>query len=241
MNKAQIKKKDKKLVDTLYYNDNQRRLTALVNSKGFDMFIVLIILMDALVQGLMTSATMTFYYGSVLFLLDRVFMGIFITEMLLKIIAQKTEFFKSGWNIFDLFVVTISSLPLMSIFIVLRTFRLLRVIKFENRNDRVSKIVRVFLRLQPLFLAFIAIFAVFFYIFAIMAVNLFGDTFVIFGSLGSAMFSLLQVFTLDGWASGIARPVMMVYPNAWIFFSVFLLVTFLLTLSFIIAALKVDD
>ena len=168
-------------------------------------------------------------------------MGLFITEMLLKIIALKVNFFKTGWNIFDLTVVVLSSLPFMSIFIVLRTFRLLRVIKFENRNDRVSRIVKVFLRLQPTFLAFLAIFAVFFYIFAIMAVNLFGDTFVIFSSLGSAMFSLLQVFTLDGWASGIARPVMVVYPSAWIFFSIFLLVTFLLTLSFIITALKSDD
>lgn len=240
MEKIKNKKPSKKMVDNLYYND-QRRLVKLVGSKGFDMFIMLVILADAIVQGLMTSPTMTFYYDSVLFLLDRIFMGIFITEMLLKILALKIGFFKSGWNIFDLVIVTVSALPLMSIFIVLRTFRLLRVIKFENRNDRVSRIVRVFLRLLPTFVAFLSIFVVFFYVFAIMAVNLYGDTFVIFGTLGSAMFSLLQVFTLDGWATAIARPVMMVYPNAWIFFGSFLLIMFLLSLSFIITALKSED
>ncbi len=241
MVKVQNKKNEKKFVDKLYFNDNQRRLITLVGSRGFDAFIMLIILADAIVQGLMTSPTMNFYWGSILFLLDRVFMGIFITEMLLKILALKLSFFKNGWNIFDLLIVMVSSLPLMSIFIILRTFRLLRVIKFENRNDRISKIVKVFLKLQPTFIAFLAIFAVFFYIFAIMAVNLYGDTFVIFSSLGASMFSLLQVFTLDGWASTIARPVMVVYPNAWIFFSTFLLVTFLLTLSFIITAIKAND
>lgn len=240
MEKIKNKKPSKKMVDNLYYND-QRRLVKLVGSKGFDMFIMLVILADAIVQGLMTSPTMTFYYDSVLFLLDRIFMGIFITEMLLKILALKIGFFKSGWNIFDLVIVTVSALPLMSIFIVLRTFRLLRVIKFENRNDRVSRIVKVFLRLLPTFGAFLSIFIVFFYVFAIMAVNLYGDTFVIFGTLGSAMFSLLQVFTLDGWATTIARPVMMVYPNAWIFFGSFLLIMFLLSLSFIITALKSED
>lgn len=240
MENIKNKKPSKKMVDNLYYND-QRRLVKLVGSKGFDMFIMLVILADAIVQGLMTSPTMTFYYDSVLFLLDRIFMGIFITEMLLKILALKAGFFKSGWNIFDLVIVAISALPLMSIFIVLRTFRLLRVIKFENRNDRVSRIVKVFLHLLPIFSAFLSIFIVFFYVFAIMAVNLYGDTFVIFGTLGSAMFSLLQVFTLDGWATAIARPVMMVYPNAWIFFGAFLLVMFLLSLSFIITALKSED
>ncbi|MBQ8677739.1 MAG: ion transporter [Alphaproteobacteria bacterium] len=230
----------KKKLNKLYYNDNQRRLVTLLGSKGFDRFIMLIILADAVLQGLMTSPTMTFYYDNVMYLLDRMFMGIFISEIFLKMVTWRKEFFRSNWNIFDLVVVGVSSLPLMSIFIVLRTFRLLRLIKYENRNDKVGMVVEVFLRMMPVFAAYMAVFAVFFYIFAIMAVNMFGDTFVVFGSLGEATFSLLQVFTLDGWASTIARPVMVVYPMAWAFFSVFLLMTFLLTLSFAVVVLKLE-
>lgn len=83
----------------------------------------------------------------------------------------------------------------------------------------------------------LAVLAIFFYVFAIMAVSLFGGVFVEFDSLGSSLFALLQVFTLDGWASTIARPVMAEFPHAWIFFVVFVLMSFLLVLSFVISAI----
>lgn len=217
----------------LYYNNNQRRLAKLVTGNTFDMFIMFIILADAAVWGMMTSPTLSFYYDNLLYLLDRIFMGIFLVEMFLKIFALKRSFFKSGWNIFDFIIIGISSLPFMGYFIVLRTFRLLRLLRYGNKLPEVSKIAATFLKLLPTFIAFLGIFAVFFYIFTIIAINLYGDTFPVFGSLGSAMFTLLQIFTLDGWAGSIARPIMAVYPNAWIFFSFLLLTSFLLIISFI--------
>ena len=83
----------KKFVDTLYYDDDQRRLTKLVTGFTFEMFIMFVILANAVVLGLMTSPTMDFYYGNLLYLLDRVFMGVFIVEMLLKMFALKKKFF----------------------------------------------------------------------------------------------------------------------------------------------------
>ena len=236
---AIIKKNNvKKLIDKLYYNDDQRRLAKLVTGFSFDMFIMLIILADAVVLGLMTSPTMEFYFENGLFLLDRVFMGIFMAEMFLKILALKKNFFRSGWNIFDLTIVVISSLPFMSAFIVLRTFRLFRLLKYVNKFSKMNNLIKVFLDLLPSFFSFLAIFAVFFYVFAIIAVSLYGETFAVFDNLGSAMFTLLQVFTLDGWASTIARPVMLIYPNAWIFFCSVLLFSFLLVLSFVVSAIR---
>ena len=232
------KKGVKKFIDQLYYNDDQRRLAKLVTGFSFDMFIMLIILADAVVLGLLTSPTMEFYFDNGLFLLDRLFMGIFMAEMFLKILALKKKFFTSGWNVFDLCIVVISSLPFMSAFIVLRTFRLFRLLKYVDRFSKMNNLVRVFLDLLPSFFSFLAIFAVFFYVFAIIAVSLYGETFAAFGSLGAAMFTLLQVFTLDGWASAIARPVMLVYPHAWIFFSSVLLFSFLLVVSFVVSAIR---
>lgn len=226
-----------KFVKQLYYNDDQRRLAKLVTGFSFDMFIMGVILADAVVLGLLTSPTMEFYFDNGLFLLDRVFMGIFMAEMFLKIIALKRAFFKSGWNVFDLVIVLVSSLPFMSAFIVLRTFRLFRLLKYVNRFSRMNNLVQVFLALLPSFVSFLAIFAVFFYVFAIIAVNLFGDTFAAFGNLGAAAFTLVQVFTLDGWASLIARPVMMLYPHALVFFISVVLFSFLLVASFIVSSI----
>lgn len=222
----------------LYYNDDQRRLAKLVTGFSFDIFIMAVILADAIVLGLMTSPTMEFYFDNGLFLLDRVFMGIFMAEMFLKIFALKRKFFQSGWNVFDLIIVLVSSLPFMSAFIVLRTFRLFRLFKYVNRFDKMNNMIKVFLELLPSFASFLVIFAVFFYGFAVIAVNLYGDSFAAFGDLGNALFTLLQVFTLDGWASIVARPVMLIYPEAWIFFATVVLVSFLLMVSFVVSAIS---
>ena len=232
-----LKKKSKKLVDQLYYNDDQRRLTKLVSGFSFDMFIMLIILADAVVLGLQTSPTMEYYFNNGLFLLDRVFMGIFMAEMFLKILALKKKFFESGWNVFDLTIVAISSVPFMSAFIILRTFRLFRLLKYVDHFSKMNNLIQVFIKLLPSFVSFMLVFAVFFYVFAIIAVDLFGESFSVFGTLGSAMFTLLQIFTLDGWASTIARPVMTLYPHAWMFFASVLLFSFLLVVSFIVSAI----
>ena len=231
-------KKSAKKFMRLYYNDDQRRLAKLVTGFSFDMFIMAVILADAIVLGLMTSPTMEFYFDNGLFLLDRVFMGIFMAEMFLKIFALKKRFFQSGWNIFDLTIVLISSLPFMSAFIVLRTFRLFRLLKYVNRFGKMNNLVQVFLELLPSFASFLGVFAVFFYGFAIIAVNLYGDSFVAFSDLGHALFTLLQVFTLDGWAATIARPVMLIYPGAWVFFALVVLVSFLLMVSFLVSAIS---
>ena len=222
----------------LYYKDEQRRLSKLVSGFSFDMFIMCIILADAAVLGLMTSELMSIYFNKGLFLLDRLFMAIFIVEMFLKIYALKKKFFTSGWNIFDLIVVIVSSIPEASSFIVLRTFRLFRLLKYVHRFSKMNNLVEVIITLLPTFLSFLSIFLIFSYVFAIMAVSLFGDVFTAFSTLGSSMFTLLQGFTLDGWASSIARPVMVVFPHAWIYFVSLVVLAFLIVISFIVSAVS---
>jgi voltage-gated sodium channel len=64
-----------------------------------------------------------------------------------------------------------------------------------------------------------------FYVFAVMATGLYGQGFPEwFGSLGSAMFTLFQIMTLESWSMGVVRPVMLEHPYAWIFFVLFILV-----------------
>lgn len=217
--------------------ENRQKVRELVESKSFDHFIMLLICLDAIVFGLMTSIEFSSYYGDVLFILDRLCMAIFIVEMVLKLYVYGTKFFDSRWNIFDFSVIAISSFSFASYFIVLRTFRLFRLLKYINRFSKLRRILEVFGALLPNFFAVLLAFSVFLYVFAIVAVSLFGGTFVEFSSLSGALFALLQVFTLDGWASNIAEPVMEVFPHSWIFFLVFLLVSFLLMISFVMSVI----
>lgn len=227
----------KKIVENLYYDDERRRLTKLVKGFSFEMFIMSVILANAVVLGLMTSPTMDFYYGNLLYLLDRVFMGVFIVEMLLKIMALKKNFFKSGWNIFDLTIVVISSLPVLSSFIVFRTFRLFRLFKYVSKFAKMDKLIKIFLELLPLFIAFMGIFVISFYVFAILAVNFYGTSFAIFADLGVAMYSLVKMFLVEGWMGIVARQVMAIYPQAWMFFGSVGLFSFLFVVSFLVASI----
>ena len=93
----------------------------------------------------------------------------------------------------------------------------------------------MFIAMLPSFMALLAVLAVFFYVFAIIGVSLFGYEFAEFSTLGGALFTLLQAFTLDGWATRIARPVMQIYPHAWIYFVTFGLSCFLVFVSFFLA------
>ncbi|QGP52809.1 Ion transport protein [Piscirickettsia salmonis] len=68
-----------------------------------------------------------------------------------------------------------------------------------------------------------------------MGVKLFGGHFPEwFGHLGRAMFSLFQIMTLESWSMGIARPIMAIYPYAWLYFIPFILISAFTLLNFLI-------
>ena len=217
---------------------DRRRVKKLVEGKNFDFLIMSLICMDAVILGLMTSDAMNRFFEGGLFILDRLFMAIFIIEMIMKIFAFGKKFFKSGWNVFDFAVIAISSVPFASWFIIFRTFRLFRLLRYVNKFTRLKQMINTFLALLPNFMAMLLVMAVFFYVFAIMAVCLFGDVFIEFSDLGSSLFALLQVVTLDGWSSNIARPVMAVFPHSWLFFVSFVFISFLITVSFLMSVVS---
>lgn len=230
----------KNIVDKMLHKsvEDKRKLASLLKSPNFDMFIVCVILFDAIVLGFMASDVVFFDYKPLLFLLDRLCLAIFVMEMLLKLFVFRKEFFKNGWNIFDFIIVAISSVPYASSLIVLRTFRLFRLFKFLDHCPCLKNMVDTAIKLLPNFLSFLVVLAVIFYSFAVIGVSLYGDIFADFATLGDTLFLLLQVFTLDGWAATIARPVMSVFPDAWMYFASFILLSFLAVVSFVVNALS---
>ncbi len=77
-----------------------------------------------------------------------------------------------------------------------------------------------------------------FYVFAVMATKLFGASFPEwFGSIGASLYSLFQIMTLESWSMGIVRPVMEVYPWAWMFFVPFIACTAFTVLNLFIGVI----
>ena len=188
--------------------------------------LIAVILFNALLLGLETSTSVMSQFGKVIKVLDTVCLCIFIVELLLKLFAYRITFFKSGWNIFDFLIVVISLAPNAQIFSVLRALRIFRVLRVVSAAPRLRRVVEGFITALPGMASVFLLMAIIFYIGAVITTRLFGASFPDwFGSLGLSAYSLFQIMTLESWSMGIVRPVMEVYPFAWVFFVPFIMVT----------------
>jgi voltage-gated sodium channel len=202
------------------------KISAFIEAPRFQTLIIGVIVFNAIILGFETSKTTMANYGAVVHGLDQLCLAIFTVELTIKLVAQRGQFFRSGWNIFDFAVVAISYVPAGAGLSVLRALRILRVLRLISAVPRLRRVVEGFVTALPGMASVFALMALIFYIAAVMATKLFGDTFPIwFGTLGNSAFSLFQIMTLESWSMGIVRPVMEVYPYAWAFIVPFILVT----------------
>ena len=90
------------------------RIKKLVESKPFHHFIVAVIVLAGVVAGLETSPAILEKQGATLLAIDKLILGVFIVEVLLKMAAhgrQPWRYFADGWNVFDFLIVVICLLP----------------------------------------------------------------------------------------------------------------------------------
>jgi voltage-gated sodium channel len=175
-------------------------------------------------------------YGDVLITLDRIILGVFVLEILVKLLAFDLRFFRNPWNVFDFIIIGIALVPASGPLAVLRTLRVLRVLRLVSMMPRLRFVVEALLHALPGIGSIAMLMAVLYYVFAVMATGLFGERFPDwFGTIGLSMYTLFQVMTLESWSMGIARPVMEAYPYAWLFFVPFILLATFTILNLFIA------
>ena len=212
------------------------RLRILIESSRFQNAIMAVIVINAIIIGMETSPMLMERYGSILGALDQIAIGIFVVEILLKLFVYRLSFFKNGWNIFDFAIVAVALLPTGGSLSVLRALRILRALRLVSAMPKMRKVVQGLFAAIPSMGTVIILLALVFYIAAVMATKLFGSEFPQwFGSIGASLYSLFQIMTLESWSMGIVRPIMEVYPWAWVFFVPFVLVTSFVVLNLFIA------
>ena len=188
--------------------------------------IVGVILFNAVLLGMETSASVMARAGALIGVLDALCLAIFVAEIGAKITAHGGRFFRSGWNLFDFAIVGISLVPGAQTISVLRALRILRVLRVISALPRLRRVVEGFFTALPGMGSVFLLMGLVFYIGAVMATKLFGPTFPDwFGSLGRSAYTLFQIMTLESWSMGVVRPVMEVHPHAWAFFVPFIMVT----------------
>ncbi|MBF9037795.1 ion transporter [Rhodobacterales bacterium LSUCC0387] len=189
-------------------------------------FIIGVIIFNAILLGLETSPQIMGVAGTIILTLDWICLAIFVIEIALKLLAYGARFFRSGWNVFDFLIVGIALMPATHGLSVLRALRILRVLRVISATPRLRRVVEGFVTALPGMGSVFLLMGIIFYIGAVMATKLFGASFPEwFGTLGASFYSLFQIMTLESWSMGIVRPVMDVYPYAWLFFVPFIMVT----------------
>ena len=197
-----------------------------IESRLINIFITLVILINAITLGLETSEELVSKIGNMLIYVDKIALSIFVIELLIKLFVYRLSFFKSGWNVFDFIIVTIALIPTSGPLSILRAFRIFRALRLLSMVPSMKKVIQAMFYAIPGIASVGTIIVLIFYISAVLVTNFFGNKFEDwFGSIGESMYSLFQIMTLESWSMGIVRPVMEEYPYAWAFFVPFILVT----------------
>ncbi|XP_023315824.1 voltage-dependent T-type calcium channel subunit alpha-1G isoform X4 [Trichogramma pretiosum] len=161
----------------------------LVNHKYFQQGILLAILINTLSMGIEyhnQPDELTF----IVEISNIVFSAIFAVEMLLKVIAEGPfGYISNGFNVFDGVVVVLSVVELCQSFgeekggssglSVLRTFRLLRILKLVRFMPNLRRQLFVMLRTMDNVAVFFSLLVLFIFIFSILGMYLFGGKFCV--------------------------------------------------------------
>ncbi len=216
----------------------RQRIDQLVSARWFEAFIIAVIIINAIMLGLETMPSVMARFGGIIRALDTLALAIFTVEIGLKLFAWRGRFFRNGWNWFDFIIVAVALIPAAQQFSVLRALRILRALRLISVVPSMRKVIVGLFSAIPSIATVIVMLLLMFYISAVMATKLFGEAFPEwFGNLGYSMYSLFQIMTLESWSMGIVRPVMEVYPYAWLFFVPFILLTSFIVLNLFIGVI----
>ena len=203
-----------------------QQLQTLIESRRFELAITILIIINAITLGLETVPAIMAQFGGILLAFDKLILAIFTLEVLARLAVYRTQFFKDPWRIFDLVIVSLSLIPTGGNLSVLRALRILRVLRLVSMVPSLRRVVGGLISALPGMGSIVMLLGLVFYVFSVMATKLYGGTFPEwFGSIPASAYTLFQIMTLESWSMGIVRPVMEVYPLAWMFFVPFIVST----------------
>ena len=147
----------------------------LTEAKWFEWLITAIILINSILIGIETCTT-----SEVIAIIQNVILGIFTFEIVTRFIAADSvkEFFKGGWNDFDLILVLIGYIPETlfpnaSMLMALRVLRVFRVLRLLRAAKEIKIMITVLVKSMSALFYNVVLFVIFVYLFAIIGVSVF--------------------------------------------------------------------
>ena len=227
--------------DVLEQNNSslKDRLQALVKSDGFQYAITAIILLNAAIIGLDTSATLRARWHDFFELLNQLFLGVFILEAILKMAAvypQVRRYFQDGWNLFDFAIIVVSLVPATGDLATLaRLARLLRVLRLVSSFPELRLIVATLIRSIPSMGHVLILMSIIFYVYGVAGYHLFHEVDPQhWRTLGISLLSLFRIVTLEDWTD-IMYAAMATHSWAWVYFVSFVILGTFVVINLFIA------
>lgn len=197
--------------------------------------IIGMIVLDSVVLGILTFSA--FKQNPILLGIDEICLYFFIFEMCIKILVFRKDFFASKWNLFDLVVIVLSTLPLANVGNII-VLRFLKVTRFFSTIPQLQFIIAVISKSIPNVVCIGVLLLLVYYIYAVLGTQLFAEaTPDYFGDLGKSFFTLFQIMTGESWSEAIARPIMQTYPYSWVYFISFIIIVSFIVLNMIIGVI----
>lgn len=212
-------------------------LISLRHNKGFEFFVIAVIIISALEIGAKTydlppvAISITQY-------LDVFITLFFLIEILIRFIAEKRkkDFFKSAWNVFDTLVVVISLMPIDESEMVLlaRLIRIFRVLRMISIVPELRILINSLLIALPRLGYVVLLMFIIFYIYGAVGSFIFQDiNNQLWGNILISMLTLFRVMTFEDWTD-VMYETMEVYPMSWIYYVSFIFFTAFAFLNMVI-------
>jgi voltage-gated sodium channel len=215
------------------------RLERLRANKIFELTVIAIIVVSALLIGARTYEEETNPFQEWLLVLDMAVTVFFLVEILIRMAAERRlrDFFKRGWNVFDFLIVTASLIPMDDSEMVLlaRLLRVFRVLRLVSMIPELRMLIAALFKSIPRMGYVALLMFIIFYIYGAIGSFLFASVDEgLWGNISLAMLTLFQVATFESWATAVLYPTMEHYPYAWIYFLTFIFLNAFIFLNMMI-------
>jgi len=213
------------------------RFVAIRSNKIFEMAVIAIIVLSAMMIGAATYDIDTTWLG-VLKFFDIAVTVFFLVELIIRMVAEERfrDFFKNGWNIFDFLVVTASLIPVDETEMVLlaRLLRIFRVLRLVSLVPEMRILMDALVKAIPRIGYVVLLMFIIFYIYGAIGSFLFEKINpTLWGDITIALLTLFRVATFEDWTD-VMYETMEVYPYSWIFYLTFIFLTAFVFLNMMI-------
>ncbi|MCW8885232.1 MAG: ion transporter [Motiliproteus sp.] len=207
------------------------------NNKMFELFVVAVIILSALLIGAKTYSIPSRVIEVIKYL-DWLITFIFLFEIVVRYLAeeQKRLFFTKAWNIFDTLIVVVSLIPIedSELAFVGRLVRIFRVLRMISIVPELRLLLNSLLKALPQLGYVVLLMFIIFYIYAAIGSTIFYKINPeLWGDIAISMLTLFRVMTFEDWTD-VMYETMAVYSFSWIYYLTFIFLTAFAFLNMVI-------